>query len=186
MLSPYLLDTNAYALFLQHPKTLACSRLEQRLDNGNISFYISEVTSMEIHSVLGKYRRGSPRQFQLCDRQTVGKDPSKCIWIHPGRKPLRVKLFRDLQKLIYDIESMIGKIQASVIPLDQDTITEAKRLLRTYSDHYSVGSHDALIGAVARRQNEANGLQLTVVTADKGLKALLSDEHIPVYDPNNP
>lgn len=186
MPSPYLLDTNAYVLFLQHPKPSACSRLERRLDDGNISFYISEITSMEIHSVLGKYRRGSPRQLQLCDRQTVDKDSSKCTWINLGRKPLSAKLFRDLQKLIYDIESMRGEIQASVIPLDQDTITEAKRLLKIYSDHYRVGSHDALIGAVAGRQREANGLQLTVVTADKGLKALLSEEHILVYDPNNP
>ena len=186
MVSPYLLDTNAYALFLQRPKPLACSKLEQRLDNGNISFYISQITSMEIHSVLGKYRRGSPRQLQLCDRQTVTKLPSECVWINPGRKPLAAKLFRDLQKFISDIESMRGKIQASVIPLDVDTITEAKRLLRTYSDRYKIGSHDALIGAAARRQEEGNGLQLTVVTADKGFKALLLNEQIPVYDPNNP
>lgn len=186
MLSPYLLDTNAYALFLQHPKPLACSRLEEKLDNGDISFYISEITSMEIHSVLGKYRRGSPRQLQLCDRQTVGTDSSKCTWISPGRKPLKAKLFRDLQKLIYDIESMRGQIQAFVILLDQETITKAKHLLRTYSDHYNIGSHDALIGGVAIRQKAKNRLQLTIVTSDKGLKALLTDEHIPVYDPNKP
>lgn len=186
MVSPYLLDTNAYALFLQYPKPLTCSKLEQKLGNGIISFYISEITSMEIHSVLGKYRRGSPRQQQKCDRQTINTDSSECIWISPGRKPLKAKLFRDLQKLIYDIESKRGQIQASIISLDDDTIIKAKDLLMTYSDHYSINSHDALIGAVTISSKEKIGLDLTMVTSDKALKALLIDEHIPVYDPNHP
>ena len=124
--------------------------------------------------------------IQIRDRQTVGTDSSKCTWISPGRKPLKAKLFRDLQKLIYDIESMRGQIQAFVIPLDQETITKAKHLLRTHSDHYNTGSHDTLIGGAAIRQEEAAGLQLIIVTSDNGLKALLTDEGIPVYDPNNP
>ena len=77
--------------------------IEEWLEKHGIRKYISEITSMEIHSVLGKYRRGSPRQLQLCDRQTVDTDSSKCTWISPVRKPLKPKIFRDLQKLIYDI-----------------------------------------------------------------------------------
>ncbi len=186
MTGSYLLDTNAYALFLQNPKPLTCSKLEQVLQSGGIlPFFISEITSMEIHSVLGKYRRGSPRQIQSCQRQLVKVPSEQCQWISPGRKPLKLRLFRDLQKLINDIECKRGKVQAAIINLDSDAIAKAKYILMSYADHYNINSHDALIAGVALIEKERNGLNLTIVTSDRGFKAALNDEKIPVCDPNN-
>jgi len=185
MVNPYLLDTNAYFLFLQSPKTQTCIDLENTLRNtGVISFFISEITSMEIHSVLGKYRRGSPRQLQRCDRVLEKKTSEDCIWISPGRRPLTARLFRHLQKVISDMECQRGDIQASIIKIDEDSITEARDLLRKYADHYNFSSHDALIGGVALKAKEERGLQLTVVTSDKGLKSALRDESMLILDPN--
>ena len=48
MTSSYLLDTNAYYLFFQAPKSQSLSNLEAKIRQGDgLSFYISEITSIE-------------------------------------------------------------------------------------------------------------------------------------------
>jgi hypothetical protein len=144
---------------------------------------------MEIHSVLGKYRRGSPLQRHQCEREIVaGSGLARCsnIWISPERKPIKRKIFQGLQKLISDIEAGRGNIKATILALDQVSIERARKLLIKYADRYNLGSHDALIGGSVIAVREIKGLDLTLVTSDKGLKAACRDESVPFYDPATP
>jgi hypothetical protein len=183
MSAPFLLDTNSYFLFFQRPKSPSYLRLAQKLKVGSeISFYIAEITSMEIHSVVGKYRRGSPSQHQQCGRKIVaGNKTANCsnIWISAGI--MKAKVFRDIQKMIFDREARNGQIQATILELERVSMEKARELLLKYADRYSLGSHDALIGGSLIVARKVKGMDLTLVTSDKGLKAVLKDETIPFY-----
>lgn len=76
MKTAYALDTNAYALLFQTPKSEARDNLEKKLtNNGVMSFYIPEIVSMEIHSVLGKFRRGGAKeQHESCIKHIIQSD----------------------------------------------------------------------------------------------------------------
>ena len=186
----FLLDTNAYFILFKRPKPSSYSRLTQKIGIGDeLIFYISEITSMEIHSVLGKYRRGSPPQRQACNREIVdGSNIVKCsnTWFFRRRKKLSRKVFRDFQKLIFDIESKKGKIKATILKLDHSSISNGRHLLIKYSDHYNFGSHDALIGGNLISAREESGIDLTLVTSDRGIKAVFQEENLPFYDPQIP
>ncbi len=162
MPTPFLLDTNAYFRLFPSSRTQSeinvYNRLKQKIEEGSkISFYISEITSMEIHSVLGKYRR---------------------------REKMKPKVFRDMQKMISDIETRKGDIQATILKLDHASITKARELLMKYADRYNFGSNDALIVGSLVVAKEVRGMDLTLVTSDKGIKAFLNYESIPFYDPS--
>lgn len=187
MSSPYLLDTNAYFLFFQHPKSHAYHRLINHIEEKQISsFYLSEITAMEIHSVLGKYRRGAPEQIQICQR-TVVKDGEKSVcvnnWLYPGRKRMSKKVFKHLGKMIKDIESCRGDIRAEILSLDAQSIIIAKELLRKYADQFNFGSHDALIvGTLVTFQITKKSV-LTMITSDRGMQNVLKEEKISFFDP---
>lgn len=187
---PFLLDTNCYFLFFQRPKSPSYLRLTQKLKAGSeISFYIAELTSMEIHSVVGKYRRGAPSQRQQCERTIIiGNKTANCsnLWLSSGRGKMKPKVFRDIQKMIFDIEARKGDIQATILELERGSIESARQLLLKYADRYSLGSHDALVGGSLIVARKVKGMDLTLVTSDKGLKAVLKDESIPFYDPAMP
>lgn len=184
----YLLDTNAYVLFFQNPRPTQLTKLEAMLDTGAgvKRFFIPEVVSMEVHSVLGKYRRGgAPLQHTLCDRQVVSdKQVIACsnTCVYPARKRMPGKLFRSLQKMIDDAEQLSGDLHAQVVPVAQAEFAAAKRLLVSYADRYSFGSHDALVAGTALCAIKT-GEQLILVTSDKGLKAVCAAESIPILDP---
>lgn len=195
MPTPFLLDTNAYARFFRNPKrrtsveTNAYNCLIRKIQSGPItSFYISEITSMEIHSVLGKYRRGIQSQRQQCTREIVmngGIAQCDHLWITHGTRRMPERLFHDMQKMISDIEAQKGDVQATVLSLDAICVNEARRLLTRYAERYNFGSHDALIvGSLLVKKQE--GVNLTLVTSDKGFKKVLKDEGIDFYDPLNP
>jgi hypothetical protein len=112
-----------------------------------------------------------------------GKIKCPNTWIFPGRKKWKPKVFRDMQKLIADIEAGKGHIQATILKLDQVSIAKAQELLKKYADRYNFGSHDSLIVGSIMVAKETTGLNLTLVTSDQGLKAVLRDESIPFYDP---
>ncbi len=142
---------------------------------------------MEIHSVLGKYRRGAAPQRQSCTREIVkGENVDRCsnIWIFRGRKKMKSKVFRDIRKMISDIEKGQGDIQATILKLNQDAITEAQKLLTKYADQYNFGSHDALIIGSLIAAKQIQGINLTLITSDKGVKAVLEREAWPYFDPN--
>ena len=183
-----MLDTNAYYLFFQRPKSSSYQNIENHLKNGNaIEFFISEITSMEIHSVLCKHRRGIQPQKHRCTRMVIDSDEEKKLcsneWIVPKKKKLNRRLFHDLQKIICDFESCTGDTKASVVALTPDALVEGRRLLMLYADKYKFGSLDALIAGsfICARKTNSN---LLLATSDRSFKAMLKAESLPYYDPN--
>ena len=189
MPSSFMLDTNAYFLLFEGAKALSYSNLIEKIRVGKMKFfYISEITSMEIHSVLGKYRRETPHQPQRCDRKIVsGSNIETCsnTWITQKRKPMKLSLFLHIQKLIADAEARRGDIQATILKLDNNSIEKARNLLISYADRYNFGSHDALIAGSFITASES-GMNLTLITSDRGLKAVLKEESMSLYDPLTP
>jgi hypothetical protein len=187
MIKPFLLDTNAYFIFFQRPKKPYYDRLFQKLSKDMVvSFYISEITSMEIQSVLGKYRRGSPTQSQKCNRKfTEDNDIRVCqrTWIHHGRKKMKRKIYRSLRKLISDIEEQKGPIKAQILKYNSKTSSIAKNILYDYADTYDIGSHDAMILASLIEAKKEHNLELTLITSDKAFKSVLREKSIPYWDP---
>lgn len=183
----YVLDTNAYAVLFQMPRGDVYRNLEEKLKiDGVMKFTIPEIVSMEIHSVLGKYRRGGAVESNTeCGKQfVVGEEIKLCsnLCFYPKRNKMKSKVFKGLQKLINDIENQNGDIQATLLPLGQSELAFGKTFLQKHSHQYSFGSHDALVaGTVAA--GIANGQDLTLITSDKGLKALCREQKIAVFDP---
>lgn len=187
MLYRFVLDTNSYYILFQKPEPQSYYNLRSKLSKeGIICFYISEITSMEIHSVLGKYRRGVSAQKQKCDRKIIENGVETIcpnIWVTAGRKRMKSQEYKDIRKIINDIENQNGIIRAAILPLDSDSIERAKRFLKQYADLYNFGSHDALIAGTVIATREIKNLDLVLVTSDKGLKAALAAAAIPCYDP---
>jgi hypothetical protein len=187
MPTTYVLDTNAYAVLFQMPRSGAYRTLEEKLRvDGVMRFTIPVIVSMEIHSVLGKFRRGGASENNSeCGRPFIdGEKISACsnLCYYPKRNKMKSKVFRALQKLVNDIENQNGDIQATLLPLEQSALEFGKIFLQKHSHQYSFGSHDALVaGTVAA--GIANGQHLTLITSDKGLKALCRDQNIEVFDP---
>jgi hypothetical protein len=185
--APYLLDTNAYTLIFQHPKPPGLERLEVKLKtNQELSFYLPQIASLEIHSVLGRFRRGgNALQHLPCERHVLfANERIKCTHtcVFAERKRMRLKVFRDLQKLIKDIEEQRGSIKATILPIGPAQLVLAKALLIGCCDRFDFGFHDAIVAASAINARNT-GTPLTVVTSDRGLKALCGENAIPVFDP---
>ena len=187
MPAPFLLDTNAYYLFFDPNRPPAYHRLATKVTTGGVaSFYIPEIASLEILSVVGRYARGSQSQEQACPRDIVTEDGvAKCsnTWISPRRNKMPRKLVHDIRKMISDVEARRGKIQATVVRLDSAAIERGRQLLLKYADRFRFSSHDALIGGILVRAREAIGPEILLVSSDKGLKAALAEEGLSVYDP---
>ncbi len=187
MPAPYMLDTNAYYLFFDSSRPPEYHRLASKLTEGSVtSFYIPEIASMEIHSVIGKYARGSPSQKQDCKRSICTEDGmAMCsnTWVTPERRKMPRKLVHDIRKMIKDVEAQRGSIQATIVRLNRAAIERGRQLLLKYGDIFSFGSHDALIGGSFLVVRETMGTEVILVSSDKGLKAVLAEEGVPVYDP---
>ena len=66
----YLLDTNAFFEMLSFLAGKSVRRDEYNFeDMRQGECYISKITELEILSVIGKYGRGEPSQWQNCSRQ---------------------------------------------------------------------------------------------------------------------
>ena len=187
MPAPFLLDTNAYYLFFDPNRPAAYHRLATKVTTGGVkSFYIPEIASLEIHSVVGKYARGAQSQEQVCSRDIrKGDGVASCAntWVSLGRKKMARKLVRNTQKMIEDIEAARGLIQATVVRLDSTAIERGTRLLLKYSHRFRFSSHDALIAGIFLGARQTIESQMVLVSSDKGLKAALAEEGISVYDP---
>jgi hypothetical protein len=189
MATEYILDTNIFALFFQYPKISNYDRLKQKIElDGVMKFYIPEIVSMEIHSVLGKYMRsGGPQTKSNCNKNIANGDihiPCTNVCVAPAKAKMKPRVYRDLQKLIREIESQNGPIKANILNIGPDEFTSAKLMLMNYSDRFSFGSHDALVaGTVIEARKK--GMDLTLITSDKGLKAACGLENIPIFDPNS-
>lgn len=184
MTLPYLLDTNAYHLFFNNAYPDSRTKLEERLKtDGIVSFYISEITSMEIYSVLGKDKRGAQRQEQVCKREIENGVLCTQNWFPQERKSIKNKIFRKMLKLVSNIQDQEGPIKADILPLDVNIISQAKAFLIDYADKYNFGAQDALIAATAITYSKQYEKEIIVVTSDKGLKAALGASGVPCFDP---
>ena len=125
-------------------------------------------------------------QSQLCKRKVIDSGTySECnkTWISPKKKKMIPKVYRDILKMISDVETQRGDIQATVIKIDAHCIEQAQNLLKKYSDRFAFSSHDALIAGSLITAKQRDGLNLTLMTSDKSLKAVLREESIPCHDP---
>jgi hypothetical protein len=183
----YILDTNAYALLFQAPRSPAGEALEMKICSANaMSFLLPEIVSMEIHSVIGKYRRGGTKGgHEPCNRQIfheamVIRCSNNCVT--NARKRLTQGEFKGLQKMLADIEHGHGTIKAELLPLGAAEITYGKLFLSRHADSLAFGSHDSLVAATAFVARKA-GRDVTLVTSDKSLKAVCKLVGVPVFDP---
>ncbi len=85
--------------------------------------------------------------------------------------------------MITDIEAERGDIQATILRLDSSAIAEGQRLLINYADIHAFSSHDAIIAGALIASKKDHRLDLTLVTSDRGLKAVLREECVPYIDP---
>lgn len=185
-LSPevHFLDTNAYALLLCGAPADADARLRNRISRGiYVEAVISELTSLEIHSVLGQLARGRSAGFSVCDRQVECPEGlTSCArrWSHDSRPPLRPLEVERLRKAVRDAELGHGPLRLSVVrAIPQDFIT-GRGYLHSHAGRWRFGSHDAVIAAVVKRY--LSGVA-RFVTSDRGFKALLRAIGQRYFDP---
>lgn len=187
MPAPFMLDTNAYYLFFQGDKTPEYEYLARKVEVGGVkSFYIPEIVSMEIHSVIGKNARGKQAQKEMCTRTIRAANGSaKCsnTWLSSGKKRMHTWRVHAIRKLVEDTEKQRGSIQATILAVDEAAIQRGRYLLLKYCDRFSLGSLDALIGGTLLAARETLEPNLTLVTSDRILQAVLRAEGLPVLDP---
>lgn len=173
----YLLDTNAFfemLSFLAGKNVRRDGYDYEDIKKGEC--YISKLTELEIISVIGKYRRGEPAQWQKCDRM-ISLDETRCNhnYYNKGKKPWNNRLCRDLHKLVKEIlQGKSSVFKVNVLELDEEIINRAE-VFMMYSSKFNFGSQDALIAATALVNSE-DGNVLQVVTSDRGLRAAMKEE----------
>lgn len=161
----YVLDTNAFFNYIKYASS------EEKTDDDiseNIrklkenDCFISEISTIEIVSVLGKYSRGG---------NGAGKRMNK-------------KILKKWQKLINEIlNHQSTLLSVSILPFSLETIKEAKIIIQ-HSLIYNFGSLDSLIAATANICfSNSDATNKFLVTSDKGLKAACLDKcNIPCWD----
>jgi len=176
----YLLDTNAFWNILENWNLTASNLLTELCNDGKISFYLSEISAMEIHSVLGKYIRGKAMQEIKCERIVRNPDSTQLCnntWISAEQKPLNRRKALDYIRLIDDIlNNRNQNFNIEIIPLDSKTLQTGSMLLRKYAYRQDFQSLDAAIAATALETSKHT--ELTVITYDKKLKNVLKSEDI--------
>lgn len=181
---PHFLDTNAYATLLRGAPSDVNARLRARLSRGmHVEAAISELTALEIHSVVGRLARGCTGGFHLCERSVEsisGLIQCSHRWAQQARKPLRPRELDRLRKAIRDAENGHGPVRITVIPLESVDLVGGRSHLYTHSPKWRFGSHDAVIVAAAVR-HEAGASRF--VTSDGPLKSLLKAISQRFYDP---
>ncbi len=173
----YLLDTNVFWDVIADWNSGTTSDLitDLRMD-GKIDFCLSEISAMEIHSVLGKMLRGKPKEDVRCTRMI--KDSGsyvRChhIWISNELRPLGRREAQAYKFLIEDIlNNRNVNFNIEIIPLDSDTLNVGSFLLRKYAYKYDFHSLDATIAASAKMTD------VTLRTKDSKLKNVLKLEGI--------
>ena len=181
----YLLDTNAYYNLLRESREQqkgesAFSVEMSKLVSGTL--FISNITKIEIVSVLGKYARGKSGGFQRCTR-CISEMGEVCQneWYSAPRARWNRREISGWQKLIQ--ETILGTsplIKVNVLPFNDKTLKTAEQLI-VHALVHNFASMDAIIAATAQ-EAVVIGHDMTVVTSDKGLKACLSKANIDCWD----
>ena len=139
----FLLDTNAYYLLFKSASAVKENLIARVNNGGNSCFFISEITSMEIYSVFGKKKRGISANEQQCARKvTINGNEEQCgqVWKTEEVKGIKTKVYKELLKVVADIEAQRGLIQATVLPVDSNSINYGKEFLTKYAHLFSFGS----------------------------------------------
>lgn len=173
----YLLDTNAFFELLSY---LAGKNVRNdRYDFAEIQqgeCYISKITELEILSVIGKYGRGVPSQWQTCNRQ-IAEDGARCgnRYFFNGVKPWKKKTCAAMRKLVKEmIDGTSDILKINVLELDETIIDRAEGFMM-HAVRYKFGSQDALIAATAIICSTEED-PMYVVTSDKALLAAMKAE----------
>ncbi len=182
----YFLDTNALWYLFESIVKSQNLPLEAKLQSGGIySFAISEITALEIYSVLGSKSRGTQEQDNIsCTRQIKNSGSlTQCSkkWYQPPTHKLPTNLLQQLHKIVNDMEHKRGILQAEVIGIDASVIQYSRQLLSKYSSQFDFHSLDSLVAASMLKLDISK--QWTVVTSDRKFKNILKLEGKSVYDP---
>ena len=174
----YLLDTNAFFELVSY---LAGKKVRHdEYDYKEVragECYISRITELEIISVIGKYGRGEPAQWQNCNRLLSEDGNTMCSqrYFYKGQKPWKKKVCRDMFKLVKEILSGNSPLlNITVLEVIEDIINRAEGFMML-SSKYKFGSHDALIVATSIIHSTKSNI-LQVVTSDRALLAAMKEE----------
>ena len=174
----YLLDTNVFFHVIEAIANNTPNNELQMLREGKC--YISELTRIEIISVLGKHARGMSRQVQICDRVIDEKgEICGCKYYIPAQKKWKKRVIADWLKLIKDI--VMGNcpfFSVEILPVTHE-VCEAAGIFVRHALQHNFGSLDAMIAASAVEYKNRTGTELKIVTYDrKLLTAIKADNTI--------
>ena len=157
----YVLDTNALFNTLKNISDSSTASQESIDKLKAADCYISELSTLEIKSVLGKYARGG---------QGAAKKMSK-------------KMINQWQKLIKEVTEGSSKIfRVKIIPFDNMILKEAKSVIN-YTIIHNFGSLDSIIMATTKILISQNGYDnAKLVTSAKGMLAGLYRCGIPSWN----
>ncbi len=166
----YLLDTNAYFAILKY---LA----ENNRNNAKIEnilkeeCYISQLTQIEIISVIGQYARGHSKQVQTCHRiHADTQEPCGATFVEAKRKKWSKQMIHDWMKLEKEISTGVNPLfTVEVLQVDEHVWDEAQKFIRRALVN-SFKSMDSMILGTAKAYSKEDD-EMVVVTADRGLQA---------------
>lgn len=177
----YLIDTNVFWEILCD--IAGVSAPGRRFDTDKIKngeCFISEITKIEIMSVMGKYARGDQAGWQLCNR-ILKEDGTRCTerYYKTGRKKWKNKRVAAMRKLIRDIlNGNSGLFQVQVLPVSNEVIMEAEKFIY-YAFKYKFASLDAVIAGTAIAYDKDHFI---IVTHDSSFRRALLDEGIHIME----
>jgi hypothetical protein len=178
----YFLDTNAFWRVLQEWNSHEVPNLINKLIvDQKLSFFLSEISAMEIHSVLGKYIRGKQNQEIACDRQIKSiEGVKKCnnIWVIYEQMPRLSKLEAQAYiKLIGDLlNNRNPDFDIEIVNLTTNSLSISRNLLERYAYIQDFRSLDATIaGSIVEKNSDE---VISVLTADNKFKNVLISEGI--------
>lgn len=184
----YLLDTNAFFELISYLAGKNVRHDEYKYEDiTKGKCYISKITELEINSVIGKYGRGEPAQWQKCNRLHSEDGTSICgrNYFHKGQRAWNKKLCRDMLKLVKEIlDGSSPVLNVEVLDVNEEIINRAKGFMML-SFRYKFGSQDALIAATAIVHSSYDDI-LQVVTSDRALRAAMKEEGVPFIVPGIP
>lgn len=178
-MAQYLLDTNTFweALISWNNGVLSANLPNDLIQNQVYTFSISEITAMEIYSVLGKHLRGKQKQVILCNRTVIDGTICSNQWEKSAEKKLSP---HEGQAILHIIRAILLQKQVgflvNIIPIDRTIISSAATLLELYANKYDFRSLDSIVAATS----QAGGF--ATVTYDTKLKNVLKMAQIAVYE----
>ena len=73
--------------------------------------------------------------------------------------------------------------KVTILPLNMDAIKAGRQLLIDHGGQYNFNSNDAMIAGTMQAEQNRSGETMTMITSDKGLKAVLKAAGLSCFDP---